>query len=161
MNFIGDEWIKTFEHYSEDQHITIPDNEYWYFFLDNSYLVLQLSGLEEYGFEFATSTDTNLVNSNEFNHFNPYVNLLGGGNKFYFEDGDQGIITTESCDDCIVRVFKYETTKFQNSLAYNESPSDINLFRPTLYPNPTSSLLALNMEPKVFLCTLLMPFTGI
>ena len=149
LNFIGDEWIKTFEHYSEDQHITIPDNEYWYFFLDNSYLVLQLSGLEEYGFEFATSTDTNLVNSNEFNHFNPYVNLLGGGNKFYFEDGDQGIITTESCDDCIVRVFKYETTKFQNSLAYNESPSDINLFRPTLYPNPTSSLLALNSD-KVY-----------
>ena len=149
LNFIGDEWIKTFEHYSEDQHITIPDNEYWYFFLDNSYLVLQLSGLEEYGFEFDASTDTNLVNSNEFNHFNPYVNLLGGGNKFYFEDGDQGIITTESCDDCIVRVFKYETTKFQNSLAYNESPSDINLFRPTLYPNPTSSLLALNSD-KVY-----------
>ena len=148
LNFIGDEWIKTFEHYTEDQHITIPDNEYWYFFLDNSYLVLQLSGLEEYGFVFDTSTDTNLVNSNEYNHFNPYVNLLGGGNKFYFEDGDQGIITTESCDDCIVRVFKYETTKFQNSLAYNESPSDINLFRPTLYPNPTSSLLALNSDKE-------------
>ena len=149
LNFIGDEWIKTFEHYTEDQHITIPDNEYWYFFLDNSYLVLQLSGLEEFGFEFGTYTDTNLVNSNEYNHFNPYVNLLGGGNKFYFEDGDQGIITTESCDDCIVRVFKYETTKFQNSLSYNE-PETIknNSNTPVLFPNPTSSLLALNSDKE-------------
>ena len=150
LNFIGDEWIKTFEHYTEADHITIPDNEYWYFFLDDAELVIQLSGLEEYGFINGDigETATYTANSNEYNNFNPAVNLFGGGTKFFFEDGEQAIITTESCDDCVVRVFKYETTKYQNSLSFNENHIQSKLFTPTLYPNPTSSLLALNSNKE-------------
>ncbi len=151
LNFIGDEWLLTFEHYSQNTEITIPDNEYWYFFTDDSELYVKIEGLENYGYA-NFYTDTNYVNSNEYNHFNPISNLISGGSKFYFHDYEEELgsvsPTYDSCIDCAVRVFKYETTKFQNSLAYNESPSDINLFRPTLYPNPTSSLLALNSDKE-------------
>jgi len=149
LNFIGDEWLLTFEHYSENTEITIPDNEYWYIFTDDSELYVEIEGLENYGYA-NFYTDTNYVSGNEYNHFNPISNLISGGSSFYFEDWEESQTpSVDSCDDCAVRVFKYETTKFQNSLAYNESPTDINLFRPTLYPNPTSSLLALNSD-KVY-----------
>ena len=109
-----------------------------------------MSGLEEYGFSNGDigETATYTANSNEYNNFNPAVNLFGGGTKFFFEDGEQAIITTESCDDCVVRVFKYETTKYQNSLSFNENHIQSKLFTPTLYPNPTSSLLALNSNKE-------------
>ncbi|GIR82083.1 MAG: hypothetical protein CM15mP83_8090 [Flavobacteriaceae bacterium] len=32
LNFIGDEWFKTFDHFSPNTEITIPNNEYWFFF---------------------------------------------------------------------------------------------------------------------------------
>ena len=148
LNFIGVDYLKTYEHYTEDDHITIPDNEYWLFFLEDSYVYFQLYALEEFGFNSYLAGESYSRDGTDYNQFSIYTHLLEGGTKFYFEDGEDGMITTESCDDCIVRVFKYETTKFQNSLAYNESPSDINLFRPTLYPNPTSSLLALNSDKE-------------
>ena len=148
LNFIGDEWLLTFEHYSENTEITIPDNEYWYIFTDDSELYVEIEGLENYGYA-NFYTDTNYVSGNEYNHFNPILNLISGGASFYFKDWEESQTpSVNSCDDCAVRVFKYETTKFQNSLAYNESPTDINIFKPTLYPNPTSSLLALNSDKE-------------
>ena len=73
LNFIGDEWLLTFEHYNENTEITIPDNEYWYIFTDDSELYVEIEGLENYGYA-NFYTDTNYVNTNEYNHFNPISN---------------------------------------------------------------------------------------
>jgi hypothetical protein len=149
LNFIGVDYLKTYEHYTEDDHITIPDNEYWLFFLIDSYVYFHPYGLEEFDFGFYLGSDVYSKDNNTYNHFNTHSNLLEGGTKFYFEDGDQGIITTESCDDCIVRIFKFETTKYQNSLSYNETDTiKNNSNTPVLFPNPTSSLLALNSDKE-------------
>ena len=154
LNFIGDEWLITFDHYNENYQITIPNNEYWFFFLDEADLRVRVEGLEDFGHLYF-STSTNYVqnpydgNSQEYNHFHPARNLISGGSSFYFEDWEESQTPSlDSCNDCVVRVFKYETTKFQNSLSFNENPTENNLFRPTLYPNPTSSLLALNSDKE-------------
>ena len=36
LNFIGDEWLITFNHLSPNTEITIPDNEHWYIFNDEA-----------------------------------------------------------------------------------------------------------------------------
>ena len=149
LNFIGVDYLKTYEHYTEDDHITIPDNEYWLFFLEDSYVYFQLYALEEFGFGASMAGESYSRDGTDYNQFSIYTHLLEGGTKFYFEDGEDGMITTESCDDCIVRIFKFETTKYQNSLSYNE-PETIknNSNTPVLFPNPTSSLLALNSDKE-------------
>ena len=149
LNFIGVDYLKTYEHYTEDDHITIPDNEYWLFFLEDSYVYFQLYALEEFGFGAYMAGESYSRDGTDYNQFSIYTHLLEGGTKFYFEDGEDGMITTESCDDCIVRIFKFETTKYQNSLSYNE-PETIknNSNTPVLFPNPTSSLLALNSDKE-------------
>ena len=154
LNFIGDEWLITFNHFSPNTEITIPDNEHWYIFNDDAEIYILIPELVNYGY-INFYTDTNFVekpwsgSNEEYNHFNPVTNLISGGSKFYFEDWEETATPSdESCSDCAVRVFKYETTKFQNSLSFNENPTENNLFRPTLYPNPTSSLLALNSDKE-------------
>ena len=154
LNFIGDEWFITFDHFSPNTEIIIPNNEYWFFFLDEADLKVSVQGLEDFGYLYF-STSTNYVQkpsnggSQEYNHFHPARNLISGGSSFYFEDWEESQTPSlYSCNDCVVRVFKYETTKFQNSLSFNENPTENNLFRPTLYPNPTSSLLALNSDKE-------------
>ena len=148
LNFIGDEWFLTFNHFSPNTEITIPNNEYWFFLSEGVDLLVSVQELADFGHIYF-STDTNYVNGDEHFHFHPMMNLISGGSSFYFEDWEESQTpSADSCDECVVRVFKYETTKFQNSLAYNETPTDVNLFKPTLYPNPTTSLLALNSDKE-------------
>ena len=148
LNFIGDEWFVTFNHYSPNTEITIPNNEYWFFMSEGVDLLVSIQKLEDFGYIYF-STDTNYVNGDEHFHFHPAMNLISGGSSFYFEDWEESQTpSADSCNECAVRVFKFETTKFQNSLAYNENPTDVNLFKPTLYPNPTTSLLALNSDKE-------------
>ena len=148
LNFIGDEWFVTFNHFSPNTEITIPNNEYWFFMSEGVDLLVSIQKLEDFGY-LNFDTDTNYVNYYYHFHFHPAMNLISGGSSFYFEDWEESQTpSADSCNECAVRVFKFETTKFQNSLAYNESPIENNFLRPTLYPNPTSSLLALNSDKE-------------
>ena len=149
LNFIGDEWFVTFNHFSPNTEITIPNNEYWFFMSEGVDLLVSIQKLEDFGY-LNFSTDTNYVNSDEHFHFHPAMNLISGGSSFYFEDWEESQTpSADSCNECVVRVFKFETTKFQNSLSYNE-PETIknNSNTPVLFPNPTSSLLALNSDKE-------------
>ena len=148
LNFIGSETFLTFNHHSPNTEIIVPDNEFWLVFAFDSDIQVWIEGVSEiYGY-MNYSTRVNYVNGNEYEHFTPAENLLSQRMKFYFSDFGGETPSDLSCDECLVRVFKYETTKFQNSLAYNESPIENNFLRPTLYPNPTSSLLALNSDKE-------------
>jgi len=148
LNFIGDEYFLTYEHQSEAEHITVPEGEYWYLFLREAEVDAKLVGLEQFGYGFEFYSEV----IGDYNIFNPEMNLLSGGTKFYFYDNSDpsDVPTTfENCDDCIVRVFKYETTKSQNSLSFNETEAiQNNSNNPVLFPNPTSSLLALNSDKQ-------------
>ncbi|MDA9201858.1 T9SS type A sorting domain-containing protein [Flavobacteriaceae bacterium] len=148
LNFIGEDYLVTYWHTTEADHITIPDNEYWFIFLEEATIKAKLKGWENYGFMFYFAS-TSI--GNEVYYHSPQTNLVGGGSKFYFDEDGNGTLTDENCSTCLVRVFKYETTKFQNqnSLSYNE-PETIknNSNKPVLFPNPTSSLLALNSDKQ-------------
>ena len=89
--------------------------------------------------------DKNFSNSGNFNSYqNPYrwnenifeTPFLSGGTKFWF-------------DEFVYFAIVYEYTLDSNSLSYNE-PETIknNSNTPVLFPNPTSSLLALNSDKE-------------
>ena len=150
LNFIGLEDFHTLNHDSIENEITIPDDEYWLVFHGLSNLMVLREDISFYGYIPYSQLKNNIQKpyngqTQDYYHYNPLTNLFEGGTKFFFDDAHPDY----QCNDCIVRVFKYETTKFQNSLSYNE-PETIknNSNTPVLFPNPTSSLLALNSDKE-------------
>ena len=153
LNFIGMELFPTYRHNDTTSEITVPDNEYWILLNKYSTVAIYVPGItDDFGGYFVFSS--NSFTGDDFFHYSPY-NMLGEGWRFYFNDDDQDWNdefekpTIDSCSECVVKVLKFETTKFQNSLSYNE-PETIknNSNTPILFPNPTSSLLALNSDKE-------------
>ena len=155
LNFIGVEQFLTFEHTDENTEITVPENEFWMVFAYTSELRVFVSGIsEQYGYLYRTS-DYSIIDGTFYQNFNPVQNLLEGGSRFYFVDDDGNPDnevtppTPDDCSECYVRVIKYQTTAYQNSLASNEVENFQNKSNtPVLFPNPTSSLLALNSDKE-------------
>ena len=155
LNFIGVEQFLTFEHTDVNTEITVPENEYWMVFNYTSKLKVFVQGIsEDYGYLNRWS-DYSIIDGTFYQNFNPVQNLAEGGSRFYFYDDDfdpddeETPPTSNNCTECYVRVIKFQTTAYQNSLSYNE-PETIknNSNTPVLFPNPTSSLLALNSDKE-------------
>ena len=58
----------------------------------------------------------------------------------------QTVSTNESAN--YLFAIEVDVNRYNYSLSYKENSIENNLFRPTLYPNPTSSLLALNSDKE-------------
>ena len=146
LNFIGVEQFLTFEHTDVNTEITVPENEYWMVFAYTSQLKVYVKGIsEEYGYLNRWS-DYSIIGGTFYQNFNPVQNLLEEGTRFYFYDDDRDPDdeetppTKDECTECFVRVIKYQTTAYQNSLSFNEVENfQINQLH--LYYSPTQPLL--------------------
>jgi hypothetical protein len=155
LNFIGVEQFLTFEHTNINTEITVPENEYWMVFAYTSQLKVFVQGIsEQYGYLNRWS-DYSIIDGTFYQNFNPVQNLLEGGTRFYFYDDDRDPDdeetppTLDDCTECFVRVIKFQTVAYQNSIASNEFKNFQNKSNsPVLFPNPTSSLLALNSDKE-------------
>ena len=155
LNFIGVEQFLTFEHTNENTEITVPEDEFWMVFSYRSIINVFVPGISQQLGYLTRMSDYSIIDGTFYRNFNPIQNLLEGGSRFYFIDDDGNpedadtVPTITNCFECIVRVIKYQTTAYQNSFASNESENIQNKSNaPVLFPNPTSSLLALNSDKE-------------
>ena len=76
-------------------------------------------------------------------HTNFYT--IGKNIPFILTEG-QTVSTNESVN--YLFAIEVDVNRYNYSLSYKENSIENDLFRPTLYPNPTSSLLALNSDKE-------------
>lgn len=155
LNFIGIEQFLTFEHTDVNTEFTVPENEFWVVFARSTQLRVFIPGIsEQEGYLYYSNTYSN-VDGIRYYNTNLAQDLVKGGSRLYFYDDsnpydfnnqDEETPTRDNCYECIVTVIKYETTKYQNSLASSKIDPELNT--PVLFPNPTSSLLALNSDKE-------------
>ena len=106
---------------------TFNNYDYYYLIIDSP----------ELGF-FDKSTNDD---PNRFNGIQLSTNFLKGGTKFWFD-------TVRSGDGEAYLAVVHEYSLESSSLSYNEPEAIENPNTPVLFPNPTSSLLALNSDKE-------------